>query len=447
MVARARRPMATSGCFSSTSKRFGRQHPPEQPRHMPQQPPRRRQRQRPPALSSGHDPPAVQRRRHPPRQHPVGRDQRHLAPVLRRLPQDQRDRHGLGPGVRRLDQGDMPAVASTRSGRPGPSASHCRSPARGASDSEISRFRAGSGAVCAGPGPDVARAGAQPRRSARESGTADDPRPSARRPGPPRPHAGMSQSNPGRTTAPCGSRATACISSAVVPRDPVDPATITGCGGRRLPPSAPPVAATAIRCRAGSSGASPAKNGSDDREEGLRPRPVRRVVRDIQRRRSRSGPTPSPCISSISAPGCRPDRKAPRAARCPAARSISRATSCASSSRRRSGDTAAGRRRGPGSSTRLGHQPQPGQQAAPRRRPAPRAPRAASARCSGTRRPAPGLGRLPRTTAPAARREVRREIRAGRQAEQPGRVALTASRSIASASAMLSGRPTSHHPP
>ena len=40
---------------------------------------------------------------------------------------------------------------------------------------------------------------------------------------------GRSKSNPGRTTAPCGRFATCSMNNAVAPRDPVDPATITGC--------------------------------------------------------------------------------------------------------------------------------------------------------------------------------------------------------------------------
>ena len=41
----------------------------------------------------------------------------------------------------------------------------------------------------------------------------------------------VSGSRPGNTKAPCGSLATSCMKRAVVPRDPVEPATITGCCG------------------------------------------------------------------------------------------------------------------------------------------------------------------------------------------------------------------------
>jgi hypothetical protein len=42
---------------------------------------------------------------------------------------------------------------------------------------------------------------------------------------------GMSKSKPGRTMWPCGSVATSAMNAAVVPRDPVEPATMTGCAG------------------------------------------------------------------------------------------------------------------------------------------------------------------------------------------------------------------------
>ena len=48
--------------------------------------------------------------------------------------------------------------------------------------------------------------------------------------------AGASKSKPGSTTAPCGSRATACIRSCVAPREPVEPATMIGIAGASCGP-------------------------------------------------------------------------------------------------------------------------------------------------------------------------------------------------------------------
>ena len=71
---------------------------------MAQEPPGGGERERPPGAVIGQDAPAVQRRRHLPGQHTVGRDQRGPAPVLRRLPEDQRDNRTTSPVV--LASGD-----------------------------------------------------------------------------------------------------------------------------------------------------------------------------------------------------------------------------------------------------------------------------------------------------------------------------------------------------
>ena len=158
----------------------------------------------------------------------------------------------------------------------------------------------------------------------------------------------MSRSSPGSTTAPLGSRATACMNSAVVPREPVEPATITGSRGgdsgqRRANSSA------MRRCRAAGSGAA---SGSSVRNcpTRSRNRRLRAQCPDWSATSSpamASMPTPSPCISSISA--ARPvarSKAAVSGARSGCA-AIRPATSRVSSSRRRSAGTDAAASGGP----------------------------------------------------------------------------------------------------
>ena len=147
---------------------------------------------------------------------------------------------------------------------------------------------------------------------------------------------GMSKSKPGRTSAPCGNRATACISSAVVPRDPVDPATITGCGDG-VSCQLATRSSTARRWRAaGSTMSEGAKNGARIARKSW----VRFQWAEWSETSSAaraSGDTPSSCNSSISVARLS-DRSnsAARGARSGWA-SSSRRISCDSSSRRRSG--------------------------------------------------------------------------------------------------------------
>ncbi len=85
-------------------QRLPGQPPAEEPGHMAQEAPRRRERER---LARGivrHDPPAVERRRHLPREPPVRGDERRAATLLGGLPQDHRHCQRLGPRPRRLDQ-------------------------------------------------------------------------------------------------------------------------------------------------------------------------------------------------------------------------------------------------------------------------------------------------------------------------------------------------------
>ncbi len=189
-----------------------------------------------------------------------------VCPVLGRLAQAQRDGQRLGARA----TGASISVTSPRwrwPGRSGPGlrACHCVGDRRGRSASETSRLRAGDGARRVGPAADVA--GAQPERlhqPAEAELRVILGRSSRRRPEPAQTAAGMSKSKPGRTTAPCGRRATACISSCVVPRDPVEPARrCTGSAGGVARQRRSGVSITASRWRASASGAVAAA-GSDE---------------------------------------------------------------------------------------------------------------------------------------------------------------------------------------
>ncbi len=204
-AARAPRRMRTSGCLSTVSSVAVVSRRASSVGHVPQQPPRRRQRQRPPGAVVGHDPPAVQRGRDPPRQHPVGRDQRRALPVLDRLAQPQRDRQRLGRGRGRLDQRQARRGRAQVAQRRPLAQPLVASPAPGAAPA-----RPGGCAPHRARRPRPRRrtsAGAAPRRGSRRgrSGTADGPRPSSGRPAASHTAAGRSKSKPGSTTAPCGS--------------------------------------------------------------------------------------------------------------------------------------------------------------------------------------------------------------------------------------------------
>ena len=124
----------------------------------------------------------------------------------------------------------MLAVAPARSGRFGPSFSHWSVTGAGRMDRATSALRAGLGAATSRHGFTAECVWPSPSSSARKrycgwSSPAKAVSNAAQTPG------GRSNSNPGRTSAPCGSAATARMNSDVVPRDPEEPAMITGPGG------------------------------------------------------------------------------------------------------------------------------------------------------------------------------------------------------------------------
>jgi hypothetical protein len=291
-----------------------------------------------PALSSGGCPSGRARRR--PAASASGRgDQRRRDPFVGRM----RRRSAIArprPGGWRLDQRQACGGAAGRPA-PGHRSATGRSPGRAAAPARSGGCAPGSGR--AGPGAHIA-AGAmvQPSSRRRKAELRMILGRSSHRPSRPRPALA------GRSRSPAGSRPLRQPRHRLHqqrrrPRDPVEPATITGWSGgafgqfRRRQPR--PRCAAAPRV----GGASCGRN-SGARSPGRRA-PAPSVPNGLSHpaRRSASGATPSPCISSISAARLSArSNSAARGARS-GSRSSSPATSRASSSRRRRGAPAAGR--------------------------------------------------------------------------------------------------------
>ena len=149
------RAAVTQRMFQQRHQPLGAQLLGEQLRDMAQKPARRRKLQRLPGAVIRHKAPSVQCRSHPPRQHPVRRDQRRGLPVLGRLAQPQRDRQRLFPRARRLDQRQVArGLGDTGQVRPflQPGiGKRCR--AQRKRNQPIARGRGGRGP---GPGADIA---------------------------------------------------------------------------------------------------------------------------------------------------------------------------------------------------------------------------------------------------------------------------------------------------
>ena len=340
-------------------------------------------------------------------------------------------------------------AGARRPARVAPSACHWSVTGAGRRARETSALRSGAGA---GVG---CQAGTAPGSKPRASASARKPcwgwsaAPGSSAPRRSQTWAGSVGSRPGRTRAPCGRRATAAMKARVAPREPVEPATMTGCPGG-LAAQAAARAWAAARRRPWPSAGPAASSQGVMRARKRRLRCQCRACSAGSTRAKAAGSRPSPCISSRSSARLSASSKAA----VPAARwgsaSARAATRRASSSWRRRAGTAGGSAGVSGSSASSARVRMRGRRrAGPSARTAWRV-RAARRVLSQNLDAGDRLGRLAGEAGVEAGGERAGEVGAGGEGEDARAVARgeeAGHARRASASAMPSGRPTSTQPP